>query len=90
MLTSLWAARDFNRDNNGNFVSEIYGGGGGNISPYEPRPAYQNSIASIKSEITAGYPDKSLLITVAPRFISRAGARLAVPVGLHLDLSQAS
>ena len=46
----------FNRDNNGNFVSEIYGGGGGNISPYEPRPAYQNSIASIVGN-NRGYPD---------------------------------
>src|ERR1035438_7394478 len=30
----------FNRDGKGNFVNEVYynGGGGGNLSPYEPRP----------------------------------------------------
>jgi len=46
----------FNRDNNGNFVSEVYGGGGGNISPYEPRPTYQNSISKIVGS-QRGYPD---------------------------------
>src|ERR1700678_1696681 len=37
----------FNRDSNGNFTYEQYytGGGGGDISPYEPRPSYQNGIA---------------------------------------------
>ena len=39
----------FNRDGSGNFTSEQYytGGGGGDISPYEPRPSYQDGIASI-------------------------------------------
>lgn len=49
---------EFNRDNNGNFISEQYatGGGGGDISPYEPRPSYQNGIASIVGNFR-GYPD---------------------------------
>ncbi len=48
----------FNRDNNGNFVNEQYytGGGGGDISPYEPRPAYQNIISNIVGKFR-GYPD---------------------------------
>jgi subtilase family serine protease len=48
----------FNRDNNGNFTYEQYytGGGGGDISPYEPRPTYQNGIASIVGNFR-GYPD---------------------------------
>jgi len=48
----------FNRDNNGNFTYEQYytGGGGGDISPYEPRPKYQNGIASIVGNFR-GYPD---------------------------------
>jgi kumamolisin len=46
----------FNRDNNGNFLEEIYGGGGGDISPYEPRPSYQNIIKPIVGS-KRGYPD---------------------------------
>ena len=48
----------FNRDGNGNFTSEQYytGGGGGDISPYEPRPSYQNGIAGIVGNYR-GYPD---------------------------------
>lgn len=48
----------FNRDNNGNFVNEQYytGGGGGAISPYEPRPSYQNVISNIVGS-HRGYPD---------------------------------
>jgi subtilase family serine protease len=37
----------FNRDSAGNFVSETYLGGGGDISPYEPIPSYQNIIKRI-------------------------------------------
>jgi kumamolisin len=39
----------FNRDSNGDFVSETYAsaGGGGDISPIEPRPSYQNIIKNI-------------------------------------------
>jgi len=48
----------FNRDGNGNFVSEQYytGGGGGAISPYEARPSYQNIIANIVGT-QRGFPD---------------------------------
>src|SRR5271165_4796445 len=48
----------FNRDQHGNFTSEQYytGGGGGDISPYESRPSYQNGIASIVGNFR-GYPD---------------------------------
>jgi subtilase family serine protease len=46
----------FNRDSNGDFVSETYGGGGGDISPYEPRPSYQNVIKNIVGS-KRGYPD---------------------------------
>ncbi len=48
----------FNRDSNGKFTYEQYytGGGGGDISPYEPRPSYQNGIASIVGN-HRGYPD---------------------------------
>ena len=48
----------FNRDGNGNFISEQYytGGGGGDLSPYEPRPSYQNGIANIVGN-HRGYPD---------------------------------
>ncbi len=48
----------FNRDSSGNFTNEQYytGGGGGDISPYEPRPSYQNGIASIVGNFR-GYPD---------------------------------
>jgi subtilase family serine protease len=46
----------FNRDNNGNFINEVYGGGGGDISPYEARPSYQNIIKGIVGS-KRGYPD---------------------------------
>ncbi|MFZ0285169.1 MAG: S53 family peptidase [Terriglobales bacterium] len=48
----------FNRDESGNFVNEQYytGGGGGDISPYEARPGYQNVIANIVGA-HRGYPD---------------------------------
>ena len=48
----------FNRDGNGNFTYEQYytGGGGGDISPYEPRPSYQDGIAGIVGNFR-GYPD---------------------------------
>ena len=50
----------FNRDSNGNFLNEQYytGGGGGDLSPYEPRPSYQNGIVSIVGN-HRGYPDVS-------------------------------
>ena len=46
----------FTRDRNGNFVSEVYGGGGGDLSPYEPIPSYQSGIANIVGT-HRGYPD---------------------------------
>lgn len=48
----------FNRDSQGNFVSEQYytGGGGGAISPYEPIPTYQNVISNIVGT-HRGFPD---------------------------------
>jgi subtilase family serine protease len=46
----------FNRDRNGNFTSEVYGGGGGDLSPYEPIPSYQSGIANIVGT-HRGYPD---------------------------------
>lgn len=48
----------FNRNQNGDFVNEVYytGGGGADISPYEPIPTYQSGIASIVGT-HRGYPD---------------------------------
>ncbi len=46
----------FNRNSSGNFVSEVYGGGGGDISPYEPTPSYQSGISKIVGT-HRGYPD---------------------------------
>jgi len=48
----------FNRDGNGNFVSEQYatGGGGGDISPFEPIPSYQSIISTIVGT-HRGFPD---------------------------------
>jgi kumamolisin len=46
----------FNRNGNGDFESEVYGGGGGDLSPYEPRPSYQSGIESIVGT-QRGYPD---------------------------------
>jgi len=49
----------FNRNtSNGDFISETYatGGGGGDISPYEPRPSYQDIIKNIVGS-KRGYPD---------------------------------
>jgi kumamolisin len=49
----------FNRDSsNGNFLNEQYasGGGGGGISPFEPRPSYQDVIKKIVGS-KRGIPD---------------------------------
>lgn len=48
----------FNRDSNGDFVSETYGGGGGGISEYEPIPSYQSVIKKIVGD-KRGNPDVS-------------------------------
>ncbi|HEY1732493.1 MAG TPA: S53 family peptidase [Terriglobales bacterium] len=58
----------FNRDGNGNFTSEQYGGGGADISPYEPRPNYQNGIASIVGN-HRGYPDVASDFCCAPIYL---------------------
>ncbi len=47
----------FHRDVNGNFVNETYyTAGGGDLSPYEPRPAYQNGVSGVVGS-HRGYPD---------------------------------
>lgn len=48
----------FTRDPSGNFLNEVYytGGGGGDLSPYEPRPSYQDGVSSIVGT-HRGYPD---------------------------------
>src|SRR5262249_2622585 len=48
----------FNRDHTGKFVNEVYytGGGGGDLSPFEPTPAYQNGVTGIVGT-HRGYPD---------------------------------
>ena len=48
----------FNRDRNGNFLNEVYytGGGGGDLSPYEPTPSYQSGVTGVVGT-HRGYPD---------------------------------
>ena len=48
----------FNRDKNGDFVNEVYysGGGGGDLSPYEPTPSYQSGVTGVVGT-HRGYPD---------------------------------
>lgn len=58
----------FNRDSNGNFVDEVYGGGGGDISPYEPRPAYQDGVQNIVGS-SRGYPDVASDFCCAPIYL---------------------
>lgn len=60
----------FNRDQNGNFVNEQYatGEGGGAISPYEPRPSYQNIIENIVGT-QRGFPDVASDFCCAPIYL---------------------
>ncbi|MGC2474549.1 MAG: S53 family peptidase [Candidatus Sulfotelmatobacter sp.] len=60
----------FNRDQNGNFVNEVYytGAGGGDLSPYEPRPAYQNGVANVVGS-HRGYPDVASDFCCAPIYL---------------------
>lgn len=60
----------FNRDQQGNFVNEVYytGGGGGDLSPYEPRPAYQNGVAKVVGS-HRGYPDVASDFCCAPIYL---------------------
>ena len=48
----------FQRDSHGNFLKEVYytNGGGGDISPFEPRPKYQDGVANVVGT-QRGYPD---------------------------------
>ena len=48
----------FNRDQSGKFVNEVYytGGGGGDLSPYEPTPSYQSGVTGVVG-VHRGYPD---------------------------------
>jgi kumamolisin len=61
----------FNRNANGDFVNEVYGGGGGNLSPYEPTPSYQSGIASIVGS-HRGYPDVASDFCCAPIYLEGA------------------
>ena len=62
----------FERDSKGNFVDEIYGGGGGGISPYEPRPAYQDIIEKIVGNFR-GIPDVASDFCCAVIYMSQNG-----------------
>src|SRR5580658_625911 len=55
----------FERNEKGDFVTEIYGGGGGDFSPYEPRPSYQNGMKSLVGP-QRGYPDVASDYCCAP------------------------
>jgi subtilase family serine protease len=47
----------FTRDGSGNFTDEKYdSGGGGDISPFEPRPSYQSGVVGVVGA-KRGYPD---------------------------------
>ena len=48
----------FNRDSSGDFVNEVYGGGGGGKSWFEPLPSYQSIIRKIVGN-QRGNPDVS-------------------------------
>jgi kumamolisin len=61
----------FERNEAGDFVTEVYGGGGGDLSPYEPRPGYQNGIASIVGT-QRGYPDVASDFCCAPIYLEGA------------------
>jgi kumamolisin len=60
----------FNRNSEGDFVSEEYytGGGGGDISPYESRPAYQDGVEDVVGT-QRGYPDVTSNFCCAPIYL---------------------
>jgi kumamolisin len=60
----------FDRDSNGNFTQEVYYdfGGGGDLSPYEPRPTYQNGVANVVGT-HRGYPDVASDFCCAPVYL---------------------
>ena len=59
----------FDRNGKGDFTEEVYGGGGGDLSPYESRPSYQKALKA-SSAPSVGIP-MLLPITAAPSSISR-------------------
>jgi kumamolisin len=61
----------FNRNQQGNFVNEVYytGGGGGNLSPFEPRPKYQNGVSAVVGT-QRGYPDVASDFCCAPIYLN--------------------
>jgi subtilase family serine protease len=63
----------FNRNSQGDFTDETYytGGGGGDISPFEPRPPYQNGVSSIVGT-QRGYPDVAADFCCAPIYLEGA------------------
>jgi kumamolisin len=61
----------FNRNAKGDFIDEVYGGGGGDISPYEPIPSYQSGISSIVGT-HRGYPDVASDFCCAPVYLEGA------------------
>ena len=65
----------FNRDSEGNFVSEWYatGGGGGGLSKYQPIPTYQNVIKDIVGK-KRGFPDVASDFCCAPIYLQGWGA----------------
>jgi subtilase family serine protease len=69
----------FNRNSNGDFVSETYrtGWGGGDISPYEARPSYQDVIKNIVGS-KRGYPDVASDFCCAPIYITSRGGWTSV------------
>ena len=58
----------FDRNSEGDFTNEVYGGGGGDLSPYEPRPAYQNGVESVVGS-QRGYPDVASDFCCAPIYL---------------------
>jgi kumamolisin len=63
----------FDRNSNGDFTEEVYytGGGGGDLSPYEPRPAYQDGVESVVGS-QRGYPDVVSDFCCAPIYLDGA------------------
>jgi kumamolisin len=60
----------FDRNSNGDFTEEVYytGGGGGDLSPYEPRPAYQDGVENVVGT-QRGYPDVVSDFCCAPIYL---------------------
>lgn len=60
----------FNRNSKGDFVNEVYysGGGGGDLSPYEPRPKFQDGVQDVVGT-HRGYPDVVSDFCCAPIYL---------------------